>query len=121
MRVAATLGSLDSRDGFLSVSRSTSSSRAARRSALAGCDCQSALAILVVSQGNSTYTGLELCQQILANAVIVTLLAESVREVVDGCSLQLGKRQLGRPQLLARCGGPIAVQRALASDFCHSE
>lgn len=69
----------------------------------------------------STYTGFELRQQILANAVIVALLTKSVRKVVDGRPLCLRQWQLGRPQLLARCSRPVAVQRAFATDFSHSE
>jgi hypothetical protein len=73
----------------------------------------------------STYTGFELRQQILANAVIVALLTESVRKVVDGRPLCLRQWQLRGPQLLARCrcrcGRPVAVQRAFATDFSHSE
>ena len=121
MSVAATLGSLDSREGLRSVSRSTSSSRAARRSALAGYEDELEKSWVVVCSIECTYTGLELRQQVLANTVIVALLAERVREVVDGRPLCLGKRQLGRSQLLARCDGAVAVQRAFAADFCHSE
>jgi hypothetical protein len=76
--VAATLGSLDNKDGLRSVSRSTSSSRAVRRSALAGYIYMLGQAILTMDTF-STYTGFELRQQILANAVIVALLTESVR------------------------------------------
>jgi hypothetical protein len=66
-----------------------------------------------------TYTGFELRQQVFANAVIVSLLAESVREIVDGRSLRLGEREFGGPQLLAQSGRAVAVQGTLATDFCH--
>lgn len=69
----------------------------------------------------STYTGLELRQQVLADAVIVALLAKGVRQVVNVVSLCLRQRQLRRAQLLAGCGRRVAVQRAFATDFCHGE
>lgn len=75
----------------------------------------------------SAYAGFELRQQILANAVIVALLTESVRKVVDSRPLCLRQWQLRGPQLLARCrcrcrcSRPVAVQRAFATDLSHSE